>query len=236
MAIRRGRCIAGATIVLAICAYAARPMHVYMMKGQGAISILGDDQYRRALGSIFQGHELKIDLTSDKSQVIENIFNNDIVYLSLHASPELMKVANGDKLNVADLVTAYTQTYHQKGPSLVIVSGCETLKDVDARAMNFPAAFGIKDGTTNRAYLGFKRPVNGSSSDRFFRVFLGIWMRSPYPTLVQARDQAKVMVAKLTSQQTEKDAQIVTFFKFDVDIADQLSIVGNSNLRLSDIN
>jgi hypothetical protein len=207
MAIRWGRCIGAATILLAAYVYAARPLHVYMMKGgEGTwgrpITILSDENYQRALRSIFQGHELTFDFASNKAQTIDHLFKSDIVYLSLHANANLIVVPNNERLTVAELATAYTQTYHQKGPSLVIISGCETLHDQDSPAMNFPAAFGIKNGTSNRAYLGYKEKVNGSSSDRFFRVFLAIWMRSPYPTLTEAKTKAAATVERMINIQT----------------------------------
>jgi hypothetical protein len=230
--------VAGTAVALAISfsTFAApRPMRVYMMRGQGAISILGDEQYRKALGSIFQGHELTIDQTSGKAAFIEKVFTSDIVYLSLHANPEVIKIASGEKIDVPDLVLAYSRTYHQKGPALIIVTGCETLRDVESHPMNLPGAFGIRDAAPSRAYIGFKKPVEGVSSDRFFRVFLATWMRSPYPTLEEARTQAKATVQKMVSLQTGQTTQLVTFKSNDVDIANQMTIVGNANLRLSDI-
>jgi hypothetical protein len=214
---------------------AAKKLKVYMVQGKGATSILDEKEYQSVLQGIFKEHSLTIDLSAGKEKFLQNFFESDIIYLSLHANPSEWKVSNGEVLQVQDLVGAYKQ--YKRAPALVIVTGCETILSTGHES-NFAQAIGIQSNTAKRAYIGFKKPVRGYFADRYFRVFLASWLSSKpdggLRTLEESRVFAKQFIDRRLKTQPDTLGEVAKFGVFDPDVADELSIIGDKNLRATD--
>jgi len=220
----------------------AKNLNVYMAKGKGAVSILDDVDYQGVFkNGIFKQHNLTIDLTSGKQTFLDSFFKSDIVYLSLHANPNKWVVGNGEVVTVTDLANDYR--VKKRGPGLVIVTGCQTIKD-DTEELGFAGAIGINDETPKRAYLGFKTITVGLFSDRFFRVFLATWMKPKadggYRTLEEARTETKDFINRMLDRQkdssgTVKLGKLASFAPLDPRVGGSFYIIGNSGLRFSDL-
>ena len=216
---------------------ASRGLTVYMARGKGAVSILDQSAYQNVFkNGIFAGDKLQIDLTSGKADFLKRFFAAQIVYLSLHANPDVWVVPNGDRVGIVDLIRAYTAA-GKKGPSLVIVTGCSTIHM--ATKVNFPAAVGITPATQKKAYLGYTTFTVGEFSDRYFRVFLGQWMQpksdGSYRTLVEARDDAKAFIQRMLTLQGPNTGVVARFAPLDASVAGWFTIVGDSDLRVTDL-
>jgi hypothetical protein len=217
----------------------AAGLKVYMARGKGAGSILDDADYQRVFrDAIFARHDLTIDLTSGRDAFLEGLMGADIVYLSLHANASKLVVPNGDEAGVDDIVLAY-KAHGYKGPALVIVTGCSTTKEVPGQAKTIPKALGITADVRKRAYIGFPTFKMGVLGDRYFRVFLAIWMKAgkdgAYPTLAETRGLAKDFIERMRSLQGEQTGKIARFAPLDSATADQFDVIGDSSLRYSDI-
>lgn len=216
-----------------------KPFKVYMVRGDKAGSILDDVDYQNVFKErIFAGHQVTIDLTSDKTAFLKNFFQADIVYLSLHANPTKIVVGNGDAVDNNDLILAYKENGY-KGPSLVIVTGCSTTKDL-SDPMNIPKSMGFRIDSKKKAYIGFDTFKVGVLGDRYFRIFLATWMKKrpdgTYPTLQEARIEAKEFIQKMLRLQGDQTGKISRFAPLDANTADQFDIVGDSSMRVTDIN
>jgi hypothetical protein len=229
-----------AVVSVATFAGAALPhLTIYMVHGKTSASILKDPDYQRVFrDSIFGGHDVTIDLSSGKARFLESLFDSQLVYLSLHANQTKYLVGSGDEVDADDIAIAYKQ-HGYKGPTLVVVTGCSTTKDLENTPKNLPKAFGIVPATRKRAYIGFPTFKTGLIGDRYFRVFFAQWMRAradgTHPTLEEARVAARDYIEKVRALQTEATAKIARFEAFDAATAEQITIVGDSSLRVSDI-
>lgn len=238
--------ISGFLLILLIITSSAniniKKLNVYMAKGSGAVSILDDVDYQGVFqNGIFKDHNLTIDISSGKQAFLDQFFASNIVYLSLHANPNKWVVGNGEVVTVTDLAQAYQAK--KRGPNLVIVTGCQTIKD-DAGALGFASAIGITDGNGKRAYLGYKTITVGLFSDRFFRVFLATWMKpkadGSYRTLEETRTEAKDFINRMLDRQKDKEGtarlgKLASFAPLDPKVGGSFYIIGNSDLRFSDL-
>jgi hypothetical protein len=224
----------------AAAAAASRPpLTVYMVQGKESASILADRDYRRVFtDSIFKGDDVSIDTTSGPAAFFDSLFESQVAYLSLHASESKYKIGSGDVVDVDDVVIAY-KAHGYKGPALVVVTGCSTTKNLEGNAKNLPKAFGILPDTKKRAYIGFPTFKVGLIGDRYFRAFFATWLREQpdgrYPTIEEARTGAAQFIKKMRGLQSENTAKIARFEAFDADTAEQLTIVGDSTLRVTDL-
>jgi hypothetical protein len=238
--------ISGFLLILLIITSSAninsKKLNVYMAKGKGAISILDDSDYQGVFqNGIFKDHNLIIDTSSGKQAFLDQFFASNIVYLSLHANPKKWVVGNGEVVTVTDLAQTYQAK--KKGPNLVIVTGCETIKD-DAETLGFASAIGITDNSNKRAYLGYRTITVGLFSDRFFRVFLATWMKPKadgnYRTLEEARTDTKDFINRMLDRQKDKEGtarlgKLASFAPLDPKIGGSFYIIGNSELRFNDL-
>ncbi len=216
-----------------------KPLKVYMVRGAKAGSILDDVDYQNVFKDrIFAGHDVTIDLTSGKATFLSNFFQANVVYLSLHANPKKIVVGNGDEVDNNDLILAYKANGY-KGPALVIVTGCSTTKDLED-PMSIPKTMGFRSDSKKKAYIGFSTFKVGVLGDRYFRVFLATWMKKradgTYPTLEEARVEAKAFIKKMLGLQGDQTGKIARFAPLDASTADQFVIVGDDSLRVTDIN
>lgn len=215
---------------------APKSLNVYMVRGKGAVSILDNIKYRNVFKTgMFANHSLKIDLTSGKTAFLKEFFASDLVYLTLHSNPNVWVVGNGDPVDVQDLSKAYKAA--GKGPGLVIVTGCSTIQ-TNAK-VNFPAAIGIQPGTRKRAYIGYQKCTLGVYSDRYFRVFMALWLKPKpnglYRTLEETRPEAKAFIKRQISLQGPETGNIAQFAELDHFVAGWFTIIGDSLLRVTDL-
>ena len=212
-----------------------RKLNVFIAKGQKAVSILDDSEYQNVFKSIFAGHSLTLDLTSNKSSFLSNFFSANLVYLSLHSNPNVWVVGNGDRVETTDLIRAYRTA--GKGPALVIVTGCSTVQ-LESK-VNFPGSIGIQPSARKRAYIGYRTFTPGLFSDRYFRVFIAQWMKQKpdgsYRTLLEAKADAKAFIQRQLSLQGPQTGKIARFAPIDQFVAGWFSIIGDSSLRVTDL-
>jgi hypothetical protein len=228
----------GALILCIAMAIQAGPrkLNVYMVKGQGAVSILDDRDYQNVFrNAIFAGHNLTIDLTGGSASFLSTFMNSNLVYLSLHANPNVWVIGSGERIGHVELIRSYKAT--RKGPGLVIVTGCSTLAS-DTK-VNFPGAIGIQPGARKRAYIGFRTFTPGLFADRYFRVFMAQWLKprpnGSYLTLEEARVEAKSFIQRMLQNQGPQTGKIARFAPLDASVAGWFTIVGDSSLRATDL-
>ena len=221
----------------------AQSGNVYMVVGQGAVSVLKNDKFVNIFtNNIFKDYHVTLDLSNSKDYFLEHFFESNIVFTSLHANPGKLKIANGDIVTPDDLQEASKASKHQ--PKLVIIVGCETLGDTKGK-LSFPNALGIDDNTSKRAYIGFRTFTDGYLDDRFFRFFLAFWMNpkpdGSYRTLDEARDDAGEQINHLLDLRRDANKTMVELNSpgyvgpMEPKVASWIRIVGDSNLKRSDL-
>lgn len=178
----------------------------YFVKGAGSLSKLTEPAFQNALKSIFNGYNIVFDTGNNKSAFLRQFFQSHFVYLSVHNVIGAMNliVGNGDRVSIAEMKDACQKVSASQGPKLVIVVGCQTVKNP---AGDLAAAIGIEVPTSGRAFIGFSWNVFGNAADAYFRVFLAHWMK-PRPdgrqrTLTEARDDAKAFMDRMLKNQEE---------------------------------
>jgi hypothetical protein len=232
-------CIALLLLVLASIETLAAPrkLNVYMHRGKGAVSILDDADYRTAFKRIFSAHNLTIDLTSGRQAFLDKFFASDLVYLSLHSDPDEWKIASGELITVADLARAYRE-HGKKGPRLVIVSGCQTVREPGAM-VSLPRAVGVDEDSTDRAYIGFRTITPGLFADRYFRVFLAEWLKTgpdgSHKTLEETRGAAKAFIERMLALDRSTLGKTARFAPADAMMAEGFWIIGSSELKVTDL-
>lgn len=238
---------------------------VYLMKGQGASSILSEPAFQNVFKAIFAGYTVELDLTGNKAHFLAKFFSSNLAYLSLHNATSRMelKVANGDMVSVADMGAAF-KARNLPLPGLVIVTGCQTVGNA---AGDLAGALGISNGSAKRALIGFARNVVGNASDRFFRFFLAHWVHARKDgtcrTLAEARKDAQDFMKRMMSPIPDTKADAfgvpeafggvagVRAYPFsmklgarvsgapwtnnDADIGNQFKTVGNDHLKVHDL-
>lgn len=229
---------AATLILISVSASHAGPgkLNIYMAKGKDAVSILDDVDYQNVFrNSIFAGHSLTLDVTSSKASFLSSFFSSNLVYLSLHSTPNVWVVGNGDRVEIVDLIKGYKAA--GKGPGLVIVTGCSTVQT--NTKFNFPASIGIQQGTPKRAYIGYKTFTPGLFSDRYFKIFMALWMKpksnGSYRTLEEARIDAKAFIKRQLSLQGPETGKIGRFAPLDQYVAGWFTIIGDNSLRVTDL-
>ena len=225
----------GLALLAALCLFPANvtaaALNVYMVRGKGAVSILDKPAYQNVFKTIFQKQNLTIDLTGGKEAFLGKFFAGDLIYLSLHSNPGKLVVANGDGVEVADLLKAYRKA--GRGPGLVIVTGCQTIRR-DGLKVNLQSAMGIKNGEKGRAFIGYKTFAPGMFSDRYFRVFLASWQKPKpdgnYRTLAETVPYARDFIRRMLKLQGPHTGEIARFAPLDAMVAGWLHIVGDPGL------
>ena len=214
----------------------AAGLNVYLVRGKGAVSILDKPAYQKAFKTIFQRQSLTLDLTGGKAFFLQHLFASDLSYLSLHSNPGKLVVANGDGVEVTDLIKAYRQA--GRGPGLVIITGCNTIRWDDLK-VNLQRAMGIKPDTKGRAYIGYKTFAPGMYSDRYFRVFLAAWQKpkadGSHRTLAETVPFAQDFIRRAIQKQGPGTGEIARFAPLDAKVADWLVIVGDDKLTFDQL-
>ena len=216
---------------------AERPtgLGVYMTTGVGTIGILRDKDYQRVFKGMFADQKLTLSPDDGKATFLERFFDADIAYMNVHANASVLIVGGSERVEIIDMIRAYKA--RKRAPALTIVTGCKTLK-IETK-VNFPRAIGINDTPKKRAFIGFDQLVIGIASDRYFRVFLGHWMKAKqdgsYRTLDEARDDARAFIEKIISLPSKDRGKLMRFSRFDIAIARKLIIIGSADLRLTDL-
>jgi hypothetical protein len=195
-----------------------------------------------------------------KDKVLAHIAAADIVFASIHSTDDVrtgggtyanalaLNAKPGDpadvawKLTLADAAALRQRIGDSRLPRLFIVVGCSTaLKPdamtthgVDAKA-TIPGALGYADGIRGRAYVGFDVPTTGFKGDSLVLWFLKMWTNDRpaggYQTLAEVRDELGPMLKSFTStggKRPNLDPGAANFL-------DNMVIVGDSNLRFSDL-
>jgi hypothetical protein len=235
-----------------------RDLNVVLIRGNEAKSVLAYPRYVQTFKNIFSGHTLEILEEPKKEKFLRSMFENDVVYLSIHANAYKLKVRK-DVIVTSDDIAAENKTAKPDAnghnlPGLVIVSGCETLAESKNSKQSFPEAFGIVPTSKKRAYIGFKTITVGMLCDRYFRVFLALWTKptagGQYPTLSQARIAAQEFIRKKLDIQIKLDKGVTNaggkeeliesedpnqFGAKDALVGDWLTIIGDQDLRITDL-
>jgi len=242
-----------------ISAQERRRLDVYMVAGKGAEGVLTYPLFRTLFTkTIFRDHDVNIDIERNKDYFLKNTFESDIVYYSLHSNPHKLCIASGEMVTPEDILAAKPDD--TKNPKLIIVTGCETLRDEDR--MSFPDAFGISNASKDkRAYIGFKTLTPGSFCDHYFRAFFALWLEpktdGKYRTLVEAKTDAKARLIHILdlkgmgkknegsgtrSQNIDnktmpenEPGDPSSVGQLDPDVADWFTIIGDPDLTLMDL-
>ena len=217
-------------------AQAASARKVYVATGAGVPTILSDPDYEKVYRSVFGAHSLTFELSPPRTAMLSNIMAADIVYLNVHSSKSTIIAGDGQPIDIGTFIRAFRTV--GRGPSLMVVSGCNTLK-IDSKT-SFPRALGIEDPGQPKAYIGFDRVVMGGIADNYFRVFFGHWLKprgdNSFRTLEEARSEATDFIERKLEQATDPNAgKLMKFAPLTPRIGQQLSIFGNPGLRLPDL-
>lgn len=209
---------------------------VYVATGAKVPTILSDPDYEKAYRSVFGAHSLTFELNPARATMLSNIMATDIVYLNVHSNKSTIIAGDGQPIDIGTFIQAFRKS--GRGPSLIVVSGCNTLK-IDTKT-SFPRALGIEDAAKPRAYIGFDRVVMGGIADNYFRVFFGHWLKprgdNTYRTLEEARSDTIDFVERKLGQASDPNAgKMMKFAPLTPAIGRQLSIFGNAGLRLPDL-
>lgn len=217
-------------------AQAASAKKVYVATGAKVPTILSDPDYEKVYRSVFGAHSLTFELSPSRATMLSNIMAADIVYLNVHSSKSTIIAGDGQPIDIGTFIRAFRTA--GRGPSLIVVSGCNTLK-IDTKT-SFPRALGIEDPGQPKAYIGFDRVVMGGIADNYFRVFFGHWLKprgdNSYRTLEEARTDTIDFIERKLEQGTDPNAgKLMKFAPLTPRIGQQLSIFGNAGLRLPDL-
>ena len=213
----------------------SKKLKVYIVHGKGSNTELKFDYFKDVLKqSTFKHHDVDIDATSGRAQFFPKLFGSHIAYLSLHANPGKWVIPSGEHILPDAVQAACAAAKTKTGPRLIVVTGCETIKNGASR---FAAALGIGDPKRKRAYIGYDTYVQGNSVDKYFRVFLALW-RNPKPdgtqrTLEQTRAAAKALVKRMVGRKLKGSR--VKFAPIDHLHPPNFIIIGDSNLKYTDL-
>ncbi len=218
-----------------ICLSAAPSgLNVYLAKGKGAVTILDKKNYQEVFKRIFASHKLTIDTSSGANDFLDHLFSSNLVYLSMHANPDLLQVGNGDKVYVVDVSRRYREV--GRAPGLVIVVGCKVLENAKN---NIARALRIESDSEGKAFIGFTSFTPGLFCDRYFRVFLAAWLKAKpdrsYRTLEEARVYAREFIENRIAQGYTGQGEIGKFMPLDARVAGWFKIIGDSGLRVTDL-
>ena len=230
----------GLALLFALCLFPSQAkadgLNIYMVRGKGVISILDGAPFQKVFKNLFQRHNFTLDLTGGKDYFLDKFFASDLVYLSIHSNNEKLVVANGDGVGVMDLLKAFREA--GRGPGLVIVTGCSTIRRDDLK-VNLQRAMGIRPETKGRAYIGYKTFAPGKFSDRYFRVFLAAWQKTKpdgtYRTLAETIPYARDFIRRMLERQGPHTGHIARFAPLDAMVAKWLHIIGDSSLTFDQL-
>jgi len=234
-------CFGGAPI-LSLRAIAAGRPKAYVASGAGALSLLDDPDYRRVFESIFSGLDARFAAAPSSEALLEGMMAADVVYLSVHSNSQVIGTDQGRLVSIGDIIRRRRAV--GRGPRLVVIAGCLTLDNQTRTTL--PRAFGVEDGASGAAYIGFSTTIVGKNVDAFFRIFFSLWLKSAkdgtHRTLEEARSEAIDFIearivdnAAIKAQGNTDAGKMMGFAAGVPNVGRKMVIVGDSGLRLTDL-
>lgn len=223
-------------------AFAAERRRAYVASGAGAASLLDDPDYHKVFESLFSGLDTTFAAAPSREALLDGMMAADVVYLSVHSNRNVIAAEGGELVSIGDI--ARRRRTGGRGPRLVVIAGCLTLDNQTRTTL--PRAFGVEEGATGAAYVGFSTTIVGKNVDAFFRVFFSLWLRPDkaghHRTLEEAREEALAFIeARIEDNQAiaaagNTDAGKMMKFAAGVpNVGRKMTIVGDGGLRLSDL-
>ena len=225
-------------------------LQVYCWQGKGTGSNLLNKQFTpkwKAVLNDGKGATIAIDDHPSPEQILERIGKANVVYTNSHSG--VPKGGNEQGLQVGDkgsghyvLLARELAAAKPTRPQLVVINGCSTmplLPETDGKVRNLATGFGITPGTKGRAYIGFEDVHSGAKGDDYFRVFFYFWSgvgnKGERPTLKQAVTLAKDYIEDQVKKLGGDEAQRFLLSNAAANVAKDLHIVGDEDLRYTDL-
>lgn len=218
-------------------AQAAGRVRAYVCAGADTVSLLNRKDYRRIYENLFSGLDATFAFQPDRTHMLDGIVRADIVYMNVHSNYDVFRSAGGVRIFGGDV--AALRRSRGRGPRLVVVSGCDTLKeDAPDRLSDF---FGITTQTKGAAYIGFTTKIIGENADAYFRIFFGLWLR-PRPdgswrSLTEVRAEATGFMERMNALAADNARHGIdiagdkmSFSGGVIQISRHVVIVGDGNL------
>lgn len=232
----------GAAPILARRVIAAGRPRAYVASGAGALSLLDDPDYRRVFESIFSGLDARFAAAPSSEALLEGMMAADLVYLSVHSNSQVIGTDQGRLVSIGDIVRRRRTV--GRGPRLVVIAGCLTLDNQTRTTL--PRAFGVEEGASGAAYIGFSTTIVGKNVDAFFRIFFSLWLKpakdGTHRTLEAARSEAIDFIearivdnAAIKAQGNTDAGKMMGFAAGVPNVGRKMVIVGDSGLRLTDL-
>lgn len=226
-----------------ISATAAGKAKAYVASGGGdAVSLLDDPDYRKVFAGIFSGLDTTFASVPGRDALLDGMMAADLVYLSIHSNSNVIQADTGSYISIGDIIRK--RRTGGRAPRLVIIAGCLTLDNKTRTTL--PRAFGIEEGASGSAYIGFAKTIIGRNVDAFFRVFLALWLRQRgdggWRTLDEARGEAITFIeariadnAEIKAMGNDDAGKLMKFAAGVPGVGRSMMIVGDSSLRLPDL-